>query len=505
MLVVGVDLGTSSAKAVAFDTSGNARAAAAVEVPLRATAAGRLEQDPDTILDAAATAVGKVVADLDGTPIAGLALSAAMHTLLGVDADGIPTTPALLYADARAEAQAAALRALPDAATLVARTGTPLHAMAPLAKLRWFAEEDPATAARTAAWISTKEYLLRAACDAAVVDHSIASTTGLFDLTSLAWDPAALALAGVDRGQLGEPVAATTVLGLAPGWAERCGVPGDTPVVVGGADGCLANLGAGVVDAGVAALTIGTSGAVRTTVPSGAPTVAAELFRYALLDGLHVVGGPISNGGVVLRWARDTLLPELAADAAARGMTPYAYFDELAATVPAGAESLLFLPSLLGERAPHWDAAQRGVLFGLSARHGRAHVLRALLEGVAHQLATVADLLATAMGPIERLRANGGFTASPLWLQIVADVLDRPLEVPRSVEGSCLGAALVGFQALGHGAAATLARDTVRVARVVEPSADAAVHRRAHPVFVQLRERLQQPFADLATLRDDST
>lgn len=497
-VVLGLDLGTSSAKAVAVDTAGRDLVHAAVEVPAPARHTDRAEQDPDRLLDALADAVRQVTGDprLEGREVLGIGCSAAMHSLLALDAAGDPITPAVVWADNRAAPQVTAIAGEWRAAGLATRTGTPLHPMSPLAKLRWFAEEAPDIAARADRWVSVKEYLLRRWCGEQVVDHSIAGATGLFDIATRDWDDDALRIARVDRGQLSTPVPTTTVLeGLEPVWARRMGLAVGTRVVVGANDGCLANLGSGAVDDGVAALTIGTSGAVRLVVdrPSGDPE--GRLFCYPLTDDRWVVGGPVNNGGSVLRWARDTLFPDLGGGAGA-----YQRFDELARDVPAGADGLLVLPYLGGERAPLWDPALRGVVFGLTSRHGRAHLLRALMEGVALQLATVVQALEAVGRAPTALRGTGGFTASSCWRQIVADVLDRDLEVPLGAEGSSVGAALLALHALGEADAFALARG-VEIDSTARPDPTAsATYRRLLPLYLSVRDHLVEDFHALAAL-----
>lgn len=484
--VIGLDLGTSSVKAVAFDADGEALAAHAVEVAIASPAPGRAEQDPDGLVSAAEQAVAEVVHDLtvEGRTVAGLGLSAAMHSLLALDSTGRPLSPVILFADNRAAEQARQLAARPGAVALARRTGTPLHPMAPLAKLRWFAERDPETADRARWWVSAKEYLLRQLGTAEVVDHSIASATGLRNLASASWDEEALVLARIDAAQLSTPVPTTTVLRAR---GARLSLPAGALIVVGASDGCLATLGAGAADPRVAALTVGTSGALRALVDRPGMDPQARLFCYALTQARWVVGGPISSGGIVLRWARDGLFPELAR---AAGGEVYARFDELAAAVPPGADGLLCLPYLLGERAPLWDPDLRGAFLGLSIHHGRGHLLRALLEGVAFQLATVLELVEGLGHPVAALRADGGFTRSRLWLQIMADVLGRPLELPRSAEGACRGAALLTLEALGLADAFALSGAT-RVDRIVRPDpAAAATYRDALHRFVRARDRL---------------
>ncbi len=435
-LVVGVDVGTTSAKATAYDAAGRSWAASARAYPLATPAPGRAEQDADEVCDAACAALAAVTDDVAraGGRVAGVALSAAMHSLLAVDSAGRALTPVLTYADTRAAAQATTLRAAPAAAGLQQRTGTPIAAMSPLCKLRWFAAQEPDVCARAARWISLKEHLVTRLTGATVVDQSMASATGLFDVHRRDWDAEALDLADVTVERLSTPVPVTTVLP-----ARDLGVP----VVVGAGDGCLASVGVGALTPDVAALSIGTSGALRIVTDRPDTDATGRLFCYVLDDRRWVVGGSISNGGLVLRWLRDGWLAD---EGQALG---YEELNALAAAAPPGADGLLCLPYLTGERAPQWDAGIRGMLLGVDLRHGRAHLVRAALEGVALQLRWVATAIADAGAAPSAVRATGGFTRSPLWLQIVADVLDRPLSVPTGTGGSTLGAALLGHVALG--------------------------------------------------------
>jgi len=503
-VVLGVDLGTTNAKAAAYGLDGGRVAEASVEVGLADTPAGRAEQDPDEVLRAVAEAVAEVTGRLRtvGRPVVGVGFSGAMHSVLAVDGHGRPLTHAVLWADGRAAPQVAAIARRTDVAALVARTGTPLHPMAPLAKLRWWAEEEPELAARAARWVSLKEHVLAALTGQTVVDHSIASATGLLDIAARDWDPEALTLAGVSRERLSPLVHPSARLdGLVGDWADRLGLPPDVPLVAGASDGPLANLGTGAVEPGVASLTVGTSGAVRLVVdrPQGDPT--GRLFCYAGAGDDYVVGGAVNNGGLALKWARDRLLPELASAAVAAGKDPFDAFDDLAGGVPPGAGGLVFLPHLAGERAPRWVPGLRGALVGLTLEHGREHVLRALLEGVVLHLATVVEALRAAGHAPGALRASGGFTASPLWLSIAADVLGMPLTVPARVEGSAFGAALVAMDALGLADARALSLGVTRDALTVDPDPGrAARYRLVLDVYRRLEADLADDFAAIAAL-----
>ena len=291
------------------------------------------------------------------------------------------------------------------------------------------------------------------------------------------------------------------VAGLTDEAVARTGLHRETPFVVGANDGALATLGVGALRPGVVACTVGTSGAVRAVVPR--PTVHAEgrLFCTPLTADRWVLGGAVNNGGIVLRWIRDVLLPDVAATARSQGSDPYAALTALAEGAPAGAGGLLVLPYLTGERAPSGDAPPRGVLFGLRHDHGRAHLVRAALEGVVYELHRALRMLEAASGNATEVRVTGGFTASPLWRQVMSDIFGRPIRVPVRAEGSVFGAALLGMHALGWLGSLDEVGEIVAIDGEHRPdAAAAAVHARLQPLFAQLAVTLAPAFAALDEL-----
>jgi gluconokinase len=495
-VVLGVDIGTTATKVVAFDATGNAHADAAIGYPLDEPRPGEAVQDPDAILRAVRDAVHEVGGRVraDGAHVAGLSFSAAMHTLLAVDDAGRPLTPSITWADTRAAAQAERLRAARGGLELHRRTGTPLHPMAPLSKLVWFRECAPDVVAAAERWVGIKEYVVADLTGAWVTDLSVASATGLLDQASLDWDAEALDLAGVERGRLAELVPPTHTLRLTADAARALDLPTDTPVVVGAADGPLANLGVGAVRPGVAACSIGTSGALRVMVEQPAVDRRGQVFCYALTAERWTVGGAINNGGVVLRWALDALAPDLGEGAEAALL-------ELAARAPAGSGGLLMLPYLLSERAPHWSSLPRGAYVGLTRGHRREHLVRAAIEGVCLQLALVLQSMRDAGSEVREVRATGGFARSPLWRQLLADALDMEVGFPEAREGSSFGAALVGMEALGMVESIDVAAELVHVRETLHPEPDtAAVYRSLLPLFGSLYDALAPAYGELRRL-----
>jgi gluconokinase len=254
------------------------------------------------------------------------------------------------------------------------------------------------------------------------------------------WSPTALELCRVSADALPELLPTTAVLGLGAEAASRVGLKAGTPVVAGAADGPLGNLGTGAMSPGEVGISLGTSGAARMVVAEPRVDANGALFCYALTDDLWVVGGAISNGGSVVRWAGDALAPDLGGDDAV---------VDLAATAPPGCDGLLMLPYLLPERAPFWDPSLPGAYLGLQASHTRAHLVRAAIEGVCLQLGAVVGLL-DRLEPVRSAWGTGGAFRAPLWRDVMAAVVNRPLYMVASSGGTALGAAALGLYALGR-------------------------------------------------------
>jgi len=487
-VVLGVDLGTTATKVVPVEASGAVVKSVERSYHIRTTEPGEAVQDSADLVEAALDAVRECVTWCAGVgrDVVGLSFSAALHSVLGLDGAGEPVTPVYLWADTRAGEAARRLRADPAATLLHRATGTPVHPMSPLVKLRWLAAEK--RRGGVARWCAAKDHVLAAFTGRLVADRSTASASGLLDMSTRAWSPDALAAAGLTTAELPELVEPTEVLVLSVDAARRVGLPAGLPVVVGGGDGPLANLGVGAVTPGTAAVSLGTSGALRVATTRPAVDVDGRTFCYLLADDTWVIGGAVSNGGVVAQWAAELL-----------GAPLEDLLDE-AATVPPGRAGLLALPALLGERAPYWDPVPRGVLLGLRREHRREHLVRALLDGVCLRLAMVRDAVVRAGSAVDAVRATGGALRSPAWAASLAAALGKPLQVVEAAGGSGLGAALLGWRALGRvtdlaAAAALLSTgdtvvpdpDAVRRLAALCPLADRA-HREVQELAVELAE-----------------
>lgn len=451
-VVVAVDIGTTSVKSLLITRRGQVVDCVTVGYPMMLPQPNMAEQDPDVILAAVKQGIGSLMTRTGCAPerVACVAFSSAMHSLIALDEAGRPLTGSIIWADQRSAPQAEALQASGEGLAIYERTGTPIHPMSPLPKLIWLREHRPEVTAAARHYVGIKEYVLMQLFGECVVDYSVASATGLFNLRELAWDHEALAVAGVREDQLPQPVPVSHQLqGLSAADAATLGLSPDTPFVIGASDGVLANLGIGVLSPERVAVSIGTSSAVRTIVPEPTFDREGKLFCYALDEGRWAIGGASNNAGIVLRWLADQLLKDDPAIHGVAGEDPFERLLAQAEQVQPGANGLLFLPMLTGERAPYWQADSRGVYFGLSLSHGKPHMVRAAIEGILAQIAQIVRLMERMEVRPQEVCASGGLTRSRFICQLLADMLGLPVIVPEVIESSGLGAAMIGFEAVG--------------------------------------------------------
>jgi gluconokinase len=491
-LVVGLDLGTTRCKAVAVAPDGQVAGSAASAYPLHSTHPGWAEQSAQEVWQGAASALRELCAQVPAAKLAGISLSGAMHSLLPVDAAGEPLALASTWADQRAAPQAEQLRLKGSQAEnqgLYQRTGCPLQANYHVAKLLWWHEAAPEIARRAARFVTLKDYVLWRLAGLWATDQGMASTTGLFDIHRLAWDETALGLAGVTTEHLPALVPPAQVAGaITLAAAAATGLPAGLPVAPGSSDGGTANLGSGAVQAGQSVITMGTSGAVRRVVAQPLLDPQQRTWCYVLLEGRWFAGGAINNAGLALQWVRERFYADVAGDEG------YQRLSEEAAGVAPGAEGVQCLPYFTGERSPHWNSAARALMSGLGLEHTRAHVARAVMEGVAYCLADVWEVLIAEAPGSGEVRLTGNVTHNPVWAQIVADVLGVPLSADEAADASALGAALLGHLALGHVARLEDAAAGLPAGTPYQPDPQRhEFYRSEHAAFQDLYRRLEQP------------
>lgn len=503
--VIGVDIGTTSTKSVLFDNKGMLITSHTIEYALYSPKPDIAEQDPEEIFRAVVGTIKHTVQNsgIHPSSVICVSFSSAMHSVIAVDAQGHPLSRCITWADNRSAAWTDRIKNEMNGHQIYLRTGTPLHPMSPLSKLTWLRHEEPDLFSRTHKFISIKEYVFYKLFKRFVIDYSIASATGMFALTRLTWDEEALEVAGVTTDRLSEPVPTTyRLMGMDAGWATEMNLPASTPFVVGASDGVLSNLGVNAIDPGTVAVTIGTSGAIRTVTNLPVTDPKGRIFCYALTEDLWVIGGPVNNGGMILRWLRDQLCSAEMETAARLGKDPYEVLTEIASLVPAGSNGLLFHPYLSGERAPLWDANARGSFFGLGLHHKKQHMIRSVLEGVIFNLLTVFMALEELIGQPKKIQATGGFARSELWRQMMADIFDQEVHVPESVESSCLGAAILGLYSLGEVDSLSIVSTMMGTTHQHVPNKDNVLkYQELGRLFVRISRLLTDEYRDIAAFQ----
>lgn len=506
--IIAADIGTTSAKTLVIDVrEGRVLASHSIEYPLHTPRPDMAEQDPDEIFRAVLEAIRLVreKAGVGAEQVLCVSFSSAMHSVIAIDKELNPLTRCITWADNRSVQYVRVLKEELDGLSIYRNTGTPIHPMSPLLKLMWFRDHRPELFEQAYKFIGIKEYVFAKLFGQLVIDYSIASATGLFNLRRLDWDDKALEACGVRREQLSEPVSTMHICqGMKGDYAAASGLDADTPFVVGASDGVLANLGVGAFEQGIYAVTIGTSGAVRGVVREPVTDPQGRLFCYALNENFWVVGGAINNGGIMLRWVRDQLATLEAEEGRRRGMDPYDYLTELAGSVSPGSNGLIFLPLLAGERAPYWNANARGVFFGLSLFHEKKHMIRSVMEGVMYRIHSVVTALEEATGPTKEIRASGGFARSGFWLQMMSDVLGAKVAVPNSIESSGLGAAQLAMLAMGEIKDFSSVHGWMQVQQSLHPNtANHETYAKLTSIYQRVYHQLKDEFDQIAAFQQE--
>jgi len=462
-LVLGIDVSTTATKAVLVDDQGAVRGVGAESYGVSTPRPLWSEQDPALWWAATATAVrgALTAAGVDGGDVDAVGLAGQMHGAVLLDSADVPLRPAILWNDQRTAAECDEIRERVGMPRLVEITGNDALTGLTAPKLLWVRRHEPETWARVAHLLLPKDYVRLRLTGEHAIDKADASGTLLLDLVARDWSSMVLNALGIPSGWLPRTFEGTDVTGgLTDAAAAETGLRPGTPVVAGGGDPSANGVGVGAVAPGTTALSLGTSGVIfaSTDRPLFDPGGRVHAFCHAVPGRWHMMSVMLSAAGS-LRWFRDAL---------ARGTG----YDELLADaqeVPAGSDGLWFLPYLSGERSPHPDPLARGAFVGLTVSHDRRHLTRAVLEGVAYGLRDGLDLMREAGMPAPtQIRVSGGGTASPLWRQILADVLDTELATVSTTEGAAYGAAVLAAVASGWFATVD---DAVARLVIVTPSA----------------------------------
>jgi xylulokinase len=503
-MLLGIDVSTTGAKALIIDATGAVIASATEEYPLHTPRPQWSEQDPEDWWQGAQRAIRRALAAA-GTPpaaIAAIGLTGQMHGLALLDRAGAVLRPAILWNDQRTGPQCEEITGwaggLPR---LLALTGNAVLPGFTAPKLIWVRQHEPAVYDQAAHALLPKDYVRYRLTGEFATDVSDASGTALFDVGNRRWSATMAGLLQVPLGWLPVCTESDVVSGQVSQLAAAAtGLAVGTPVVGGGGDQAAQAVGSGIVQPGVISVTSGTSGVVFAHQERYAaePQGRLHIFCHAVPGAWHAMGVMLSAGGA-FRWFRDAVGQAEKALGAGLNRDPYDILTAQAEETPPGAEGLLFLPYLTGERCPHPDPNARGAFVGLTLRHGKGHLARAVLEGVSFGLRDSLELIKALGVPITQVRASGGGARSALWRQIQADVFGAELAVVNVTEGAAFGAALLAGVGAGvFGDVRQAADACVRVVSVVEPQAEAvATYEGLYPLYRGLYGALKPTFKAL--------
>jgi xylulokinase len=506
-LLLGIDIGTSATKALLIDERARIVASASRDYPLYAPRPGWSEQDPEDWWNATAAAVRALLATpgVDQGAIAGVSFSGQMHgsVLLGRDAQASsgqasPLRRALLWNDQRTAAECTEIEAKAGSRRkLVQLVGNAALPGFTLPKLLWVRDHEPQIWKQTAHVLLPKDFVRFRLTGRLATDVGDASGMLLFDVDRRAWSQRAVSLLGIDPALLPPALESAQQAGTVTARAAaQTGLREGTPVIAGSGDNMAGAIGAGVVEEGMVLAVLGTSGVIlaHSNTPRkdlADPQACGRLHTMCAAtdaQGWVLTGCTLSAGGA-LQWARNTLAPG----------TPYDTLMNEAATAPPGSEGLIFLPYLTGERCPHPDPTARGAFIGLTTRHTRAHIFRAVIEGVTFNMAAILDLMRSTGVPVSSVRLSGGGNRSQLWRQLQADCYNAPVITTNSDEGgSALGAALLAGVGAGLWPAVQAAcRATIQTRETLAP-ADPHHYDRPRELFANIYKDLAPRFVALS-------
>ena len=502
--IITIELGTNAVRVYAFDLDGNIIGSLKGYCPTFHSEPDYSEQDADQIFITMLYVLKNLLNDVlhpKKVKVRCICFSSSMHSVLAVDKRGNPMGHAITWADNRANKEAAELKSSSLGKNIYSATGTPLHPMSPLTKIAWIKNNEKEKFKQVSKFLSLKAYILQQLTGEYVIDYSIASATGLLNIHKIKWEAESLKFAGITPAMLPELVPVDTKVGkLNKAYQASLGLSADTIILAGSSDGCMAVLGDGVTGEGVATITVEDSGAVRVVSDKVMQDDKQRFFNYLLTENKYVSGGPTNNGGVIFEWFTRQF-----GDFKNPFDIEHTMLELIneASKVPAGSDGLLFLPYLLGERAPIWNANARGVYFGLNIKHEKSHFVRATIEGILYELYSIGKTLEEHR-TINSLSINGSFGTLPFFTQMVADIYNKPVRLSQHYHSVSYGAYLLSATEMGIYKSLDEAAKSVALPDLATPDKqNNKTYLKYFKIFERLSTKLASEFADIAALQHE--
>ena len=500
--IITIELGTNAVRIFAFEMNGNIIASMKGSYPTFHTEPDHSEQDPEQMFITMLYVLKNLLTEKIHPKkynVVSICFSASMHSLLAIDDRGVPLGNAITWSDNRGKIEAQELKNSTLGTKLHDITGTPIHPMSPLIKIAWIKNHDRSRFENTFKFLSIKSYIIQQLTGEYAIDYSLASATGLLNIQTTKWESEALAFAGITTDEL-PPLAP---IFHSPGklrkeYQKSLGLSPSTKIILGSSDGCMAALGAGVWGDGKATITVEDSGAVRVISKEVLRDEKHRFFNYILSENYFVSGGPTNNGGVVFEWFAKQF---------GDFKNPYETESTIetlireASNVAVGSDGLLFLPYLLGERAPIWNANARGTYFGLNINHERKHFIRATVEGILYEIYSIGKTLEEHRS-IKRLSVNGSFASIPFCTQMIADIFNKPVTISKNADSTSFGSFLVSATDIGKYKSLEEAAQTIELEDTFKPNQlNHQTYSQHFEIFQKLSTSLAAEFEAIAKLQ----
>lgn len=500
--IITIELGTNAVRVFAFDLKGNVIHSTKGSYPTFHSEPDYSEQDPEQIFITMLYVLKNFITEKiqpKKYQIRSICFNASMHSVLAIDRNGIPLGNVITWADNRGKKEAQELKGSELGKKLYNATGTPIHPMSPLVKIAWLKKNDPQRFNQTYKFLTIKSYIIQQLTGEYMIDYSLASATGLFNNHTLKWEGSALDYAGITSEKLPELMSVFSSPGkLRKEYQNSLGLSGNTRIIIGSSDGCMATLGAGVWSEDKATITIEDSGAVRVVGKQVLRDEKHRFFNYLLTENHYISGGPTNNGGVIFEWFA-TQFGDFKNPFDIEFTIESLIYE--ASNVDAGSEGLLFLPYLLGERAPLWNPNARGSYFGLNIKHARKHFIRATIEGILYEIYSIGKMLEEHR-VINSLSVNGSFATIPFCTQLIADIFNKPVSTIKNLNSVGLGAFLLTATEMGIYSNLDEAAKSVVLQETFNPrNHDHKTYQQYFELFERLSSKLEDEFEIFAKLQ----
>lgn len=500
--IITIELGTNAVRIFAFDLNGVVIGSMKGYYPTFHSQPDYSEQDPEQIFITMLYVLKNLLNEKihpKKYKVASICFSSAMHSMLPVDKNGVPLGNAYTWADNRAKKEAKEIKGSALADSMYNSTGTPLHPMSPMLKIAWMKKNAEQTFKQAGKFLSIKSYVIHQLTGEYMIDYSLACATGMLNIHKIEWEPQALDVAGISSDKLPPLVPVFASAGtLKKAYQNSLGLNADTKVLVGSSDGCMATLGAGIWKSDRATITIEDSSAVRVVGNKMLHDEKKRVFNYLITEDCFVSGGPSNSGGGIFEWFAKQF-----------GDFNSAYDIEScmnnllqeAVKVITGSEGLLFLPYLLGERAPMWNPDARGMYFGINIKHERQHFIRATIEGILYEIYSIGKML-NEHRSISSLSVNGSFATIPFCAQMICDMFNKPVNVTKNANSVSIGAFLLAATDMGIFKSLDDAASQIEIGQRYSPAENHHnTYMKYFEIFESLSNKLGDEFEKIAALQ----